>query len=248
MRGALRWLDALGLPRSVDSHEPMAQALWDHERGRRGRDVEVTRDDGIVYSIRPADFFSFEGAMAGLDERAIAESRGRVLDAGAGAGRHALALQARGLDVVALDISSRSVELMTRRGVAQPRCGDVFQLAAMGLGQFDTILFGMQSIGIAGSRFGLERLLITLRPHLRPGGQILADSSPPLYEARTQGVAELSIRFRYRNLRGAPFPWIYASEPKLAEIARAVGYASEVLARRAGGAREYLARLSTPDC
>jgi SAM-dependent methyltransferase len=244
MRAELRLWGALGLPLRVDGHEPLARALWDHEQGLRGCELQVTRDDGVEYAIRAADFFALRGAMAGIDERAIDESRGRVLDAGAAAGRLALALQSRGLDVVALDVSRCNVELMRRRGVAQPICGDVFALEPLDLGGFDTILFGMQSIGIAGSCFGLERMLISLRPHLRAGGQILADSSPPMDETGTGGAAELSVRFRYRNLRGAPFPWIYLSETRLREIAGGVGFDFELLARRGGGAREYLARLS----
>jgi SAM-dependent methyltransferase len=169
-----------------------------------------------------------------------------VLDVGAAAGRFALALQARGLEVVALDVSQGCVALMRERGVAQAHCGDVFQLETLGLGEFDTLLFGMQSIGVAGSRFGLERLLLSLRGQLREGGQLLIDSSSPLDdEVWPGGVVEVIAQLRYRGLRGEPFPWLYVSETILAEVAGDLGYAFELLERRSGGAREYLARLSS---
>jgi len=134
---------------------------------------------------------------------------------------------------------------MRERGVEQALCGDAFQLDHLRLGAFDSVLFGMQSIGMAGSRFGLERLLISLRDHLRPGAQLLVDSSSPLDdEAWPGGVVEVIARLRYRNLRGEPFAWLYVSEETLERVADDVGYAFEMLTRRDGGAREYLARLS----
>jgi SAM-dependent methyltransferase len=239
-----RWRDALRIPRAVTAYEPMVAALREHLRAGHNVEVELERDDGFSYPLQSADYFELDGTLATIDQRAIAEARGRVLDAGAAAGRYTLALQERGLAVVALDIAPGCVKLMRDRGVVQAHCGDIFALATLGLGRFDTILFGMQGIGIAGSRFGLERLLLSLRPHLQPGAQVLIDSSSPLDdEAWPGGVVEVIARLRYRNLHGEPFPWLYVSEATLREVASLLGYAFDVLERRGGGAREYLARL-----
>lgn len=231
--------DTLGVSRRVDAHEPLGAALAAFARDGRPTTVDVVRGEGFSYALDVADFFTLDGPLRELDERAIAEASGRVLDAGAGAGRHALALEARGLDVTAIDVSRRCVEVMQSRGVRDARQQDVFGLPeAPALGRFDTILFLMQSIGIAGTRFGLESLLGRLRDSLRPGGCLLLDSSP-LQGSDASG--EVTVSFEYRNLRGQPFPWLYVAQSDLMEIARACGWGARVLHHADGG--EYLARL-----
>jgi len=240
-----RLADWLGLPRNVDSQEPLAAALLDHLEGGRPVELTATRGEGFCYPIGTAEFFSLDATIAVLDSRALHEARGRVLDVGAGAGRHALALQERGLEVVALDVSPTCVEIMRSRGVEQPVRGDVFALDSLGLGEFDTILLLMQSIGIAGSRLGVETVLEQLRHALRPGGQVLLDSSPLRLDDEDEPPAEpgeVEVSFDYRNLRGRPFPWIYLAEQELAPIAESLGWRFEVLERQEPDG-EYLARL-----
>lgn len=238
-------LDALGVPRAVASQEPLAAALLDHLEHGRPVELSATRAEGFSYPIDTSEFFSLEASTAALDRLALENARGRVLDIGAGAGRHALALQQRGLEVVALDVSPVCVDVARRRGVRHAICGDVFALDALELGRFDTILLLMQSIGIAGSRLGVERLLEQLRGALQPGGQLLLDSSPLRIDDEDeppQEPGEVEVRFDYRNLRGRPFPWIYLAEPELEAIARALGWGFEVLERQLPDG-EYLARL-----
>lgn len=74
-----------------------------------------------------ANLFRTESQMPVLERRALSLCSGRVLDVGAGAGCHSLALQQRGLEVTAVDISELSVETMRRRGVANARCADFLQ-------------------------------------------------------------------------------------------------------------------------
>jgi len=249
------WRDRFFVPRRVDAQEPLAAALWDHFESGRSRTFKALRSEGFAYGIDTSLFFGLEGDTAFLDERALDAARGRVLDVGSGAGRHALALQARGQDVCAIDVSPTCVELMRRRGVADPRCIDVFHLEAGDAGGFDTVLLLMQSIGIAGTRLGFESLLGKVRACLRPGGQVLLDSSALQGElgvavegdaARGRGPGEVEVRFHYRNLRGRAFPWLYLSEEQLAEWAAAVGWRCEIL-QRADDTPEYLARLVPSD-
>jgi SAM-dependent methyltransferase len=239
-----RWLDRLGVPRRVASQAPLAAALADHLRGDGPVDVRVLRGEGFSYEISSHDFFG-EGALAELDAACLAACRGRVLDVGAGAGRHALLLQARGHPVVAIDVEPGAVEVMRARGVEDARIADVFRLGGA-LGDddpgFDTVIFLMQSIGIAGSLFGLERLLLSLQRHMTPEGRILLDSSP-LEGAAPGAAGEIEVRFAYRNLRGERFPWIYIDERQLAQAAARAGLRCEIMGRAKGG-DEYLACLS----
>lgn len=243
-----RIADALGIPRSVAPHEPLAAALLDHLEGGAPVQLQASRAEGFSYPIETQEFFSLDAATAALDHRALDEARGRVLDVGAGAGRHALALQERGLEVLALDVSPGCVEIARRRGVVHAAAGDALQLDTLGLGEFDTVLLLMQSVGIAGTRLGVERLLEQLRLALRPGGQVLLDSSPLRLDeedAPPAAPGEVEVRFTYRNLRGRAFPWIYLAESELESIATELGWRCEVLARQEPDG-EYLARLTPP--
>jgi SAM-dependent methyltransferase len=226
----------------------LAAALLDHYRTGRPRRVAATRADGVSFEIETEEYFTLEGALAELDAIAIERCRGRVLDVGAGAGRHALALQARGLAVVAIDVSPIAVALCRARGVRDARVCDVMRLdSEEPLGRLDTILFGMQTIGVAGGVGTLGRLLGRLAAVLAPGGELLVDSSA-LREAwegddsdTTPGRGEIVLSTRYRGWRGEPFPWLYLSEQDLRGVAAEAGFEMETLGRVPSG--EFLAAL-----
>lgn len=244
-------------PRRVAAAEPLAAALMDHHLSGRPRRVRASRADGVVFEIETEEYFTLEGQLGELDRQAMDHCRGRVLDVGAGAGRHALELEGRGLEVVAIDISPICTRLCAMRGVRDARTFDVMSLCeAQTLGRFDTIFFGMQTLGVAGGFETLIRLLGRLRPCLAPGGQILADSSV-LREAwqedaatRTEGdglraagpeAGEIVLRTRYRGWFGASFPWLYLGAQHLAEAAARAGFGFEMLGSVESG--EYLASL-----
>jgi SAM-dependent methyltransferase len=225
-------------PRRVPPSEPLAAALQDHHRSGRPRRVRALRADGVAFEIETDEYFTLEGSLAPLDALALARCGQRVLDVGAGAGRHALALQAAGREVVAIDVSPICTALCRARGVRDARCLDVLRIGPDApLGRFDTILFGMQTIGVAGGVEPLARLLERLRASLVEGGEILADSSalrePWEGDAadRSPSRGEIVLSMRYRGWRGEPFPWLYLSEPDLAAIAARSGYAMETLGR-----------------
>ena len=62
-------------------------------------------------------FFREEEDLSVLENLALIECSGRILDIGAGAGAHALMLQARDLEVYALENSPGCVEVMRQSGV-----------------------------------------------------------------------------------------------------------------------------------
>ncbi len=235
-------------PRRVGPAEPLAVALRDHHRSGRPRRVRASRADGVSYVIETEEYFTLDGSLAELDALSLDRCRGRVLDVGAGAGRHALALEQRGLDVVAIDLSPICVALCEERGVRDARTLDVMTLNSdRPIGRFDTIFFGMQTIGVAGGIVPLKRLLRRLQSCLTPGGELIVDSSA-LREAwecdeedkeATRG--EIVLSTRYRGWRGTFFPWVYLAEADLADVAVGAGYEMETLGRVESG--EFLAAL-----
>ncbi len=235
-------------PRRVAAAEPLAAALVDHFATRRPRRVSALRADGVAFEIETEEYFTLEGQLAELDALALEHCRGRVLDVGAGAGRHSLALQARGLEVVSIDVSPLCVALCRARGVADARVHDVMKLDSdEALGRFDTLFFGMQTLGVAGGVETLGALLRRLRRCLAPHGRIVADSSglreswdgDDADDSASRG--EIVLSTRYRGWRGAPFPWLYLDAESLATVASEAGYRCEIAGRVDDG--EYLAVL-----
>lgn len=110
--------------------DAFGQALLARQEGRSG-DIISERDDGLV----ERDSFDYFSAPHGpLWEWVVARVGHRILDIGAGAGREALALQAMGWEVLALDVSPGAIEVCRRRGVVSTFLGTVQDLAVTGPG------------------------------------------------------------------------------------------------------------------
>lgn len=233
-------------PRGRRGTEPLEQALLDHQAGLVRRSIRVYADEGGVQRMPVAVFFRSERGLRPADRRAIALCRGRVLDVGAGAGAVALALQRRGLEVTALDVLPGAVAVMRARGVHDARRGNVARFRSRR--PYDTVLALMNGTAPAGTLGGLRAWLGALAAPLAPNGQLLIDStdltSPGRSATREDGryVGELHYQIEYRGEKGAPFAQLFVDSRRLGAAARAVGLATRVVWRGAGGA--YLARLT----
>lgn len=185
--------------------------------------------------------------MPKIERRALDMSRGRVLDVGAGAGCHSLALQDKGIDVTTIDISPLSVATMRQRGVKNVAEQDFFTLK----GQYDTILMLMNGIGIVGRLERMAEFFKQLDTLLAEGGQLLCDSSDICYLYEDEdGVIELpsegyygeqTFRMQYKDVQGDSFPWIYIDADTLTQVANANGYNVDIVAE--GEHYDYLARI-----
>lgn len=170
-------------------------------------------------------------------ERAVLRFvEGRVLDVGAGAGRHSLDAQARGLEVVAIDVSPGAVEVCRRRGVRDVR---LLPLAAVdeGLGRFDTVLMMCGNFGLVGTADEAARILRRLDAITAPTGRIVLDSVDPYvdadaadlaYEAqnRARGLmpGQVRIRIRYGERVNPWFDLLNLSAAELESLAQASGW------------------------
>jgi SAM-dependent methyltransferase len=179
--------------------------------------------------------------------------RGRVLDAGAGAGCHSLHLQQRSLDVCAIDISPEAVEVMKKRGIREVHRADVFKFQAQ---PFDTILMMMNGIGVVETLQGLDRFLRSVPRLLSEKGQILLDSHDARHEIdpdelvhweshQTQPYfGEVTLRLEYKGQIGPSFGWLYLDSDTLTRYAEKTGWFCKIVHREEDGA--YLAQLTRP--
>ena len=229
--------------------DPMGQAIADYHATGKASRLRVFSPMFDEDEIPVATLFRTRDEMPAIEQEALNVASGNILDVGAGAGCHTLALQAMEKRVTAIDISPLAVETMRQRGVKDVHEQDFFSLD----GQFDTILMLMNGIGIVGTISRLPAFFMQVDHLLAPGGQLLCDSSDICYIFEDEdgiidltGVegyyGELSYQMQYKSIKGEPFPWLFIDAETLREQAAAHGFHCDILMR--GPHYDYLARLT----
>lgn len=191
--------------------------------------------------------------MPPLEQEALKHCFGRVLDVGCCAGSHSLYLQdERNLEVLSIDISEGAVEICKSRGVKGARSLDYFNLNNE---QFDTILLLMNGTGIIGKLESLDAFFQHTKDLLKPGGQVLIDSSDLsyLFDADEDGgiwvdmqgpyYGELEFSISYKNETSKKFNWLYLDYSTLELAAINNGFSCQLLKK--GEHFDYLAQLKS---
>ena len=222
--------------------------MWDYLKGNFQAAVKVDSDIAISDEILVRYLFRSHSQMPEWEQRALAACRGRVLDIGAGAGGHSLALQTDGLEVVAMDVSPGAVSMMEHRGVKHVLHQSIWDFPP---DNFDTLLMMMNGIGLVGDLKGLNRFLQLAPQWLAPGGQILLDSSDIryLFDDDQERIIQqhkpyygiINYQMSYGKVTSDPFDWMYVDFARLETHARMFGFRAEKLYD--GPHFEYLARL-----
>lgn len=193
-------------------------------------------------------FFRDEAEMPEAETIALNLCKRKVLDLGAGSGNHALALQAKGFEVVAIDISEGACEVMRFRGVEKVVCADVMDYH---IEKFDTLLLMMNGIGFVGYIDDLKLFLKHAETLLNPDGQIIFDSSDVsyLYEDLDRNAepyyGETDYQYEYKNQKGEWFSWLYIDEWTMRKVAKECGWELQVVYQNLDD--NYLGRLTKID-
>lgn len=197
-------------------------------------------------------FRSFE-EMPDIEQTALQMAFGQVLDLGCGAGSHSLYLQNKGLSVKPVDISKGAIEVCRLRGLDQAEVINLWELKGV---QFDTILALMNGAGICGSMKNLPRFLKHLVSLLKPGGQVLLDSTDVIYMYEDENgevdlsdvnhyYGEVEFQSKYLGELSGSFPWMYIDFYNLQQQALNLNLQCELIKK--GPHYDYLARLSLPE-
>jgi SAM-dependent methyltransferase len=192
----------------------------------------VERDDGFIQAST-LSYFAPVRRWSAVERQGLRFVRGRVLDVGVGAGRVALELQARGREVIGIDVSPGAVEVARKRGVSDVR-RLAFEDVDASLGHFDTVVMYGNNFGLFASRAKARRLLRRLRPI---ADRIVANSNDPYgtgdpahlaYQARNRERGRMSgqlrLRIRYRDLVGPWFDYLIVSPDEMADIVDGTGW------------------------
>ena len=235
---------------TIKAKDPMGRAIADYHAGGKIAKLRVFSSQFYEDEIPVATLFRSFDEMPVQEQEALRLCRGRVLDVGAGSGCHSVELMGRGLDVVAIDISELSVEVMKERGI-DARLVNFFDKTFDE--KFDTVLMAMNGIGIVGKIERLPDFFMRVKQLLAPGGQLLLDSSDIRYVFENEDgsldidlaagyYGELDYRMQYKGVKGEKFDWLYIDFDTLSMYAEQCGLVCEKCAD--GEHYDYLARLS----
>ena len=228
------------------------QLLAQLKRGAPTAEI-IEREDGYIDTGSvPGSYFREYREWSPLEKRAIRAANGRVLDVGCGAGRHALYLQQRGLDVTGIDASAGAVAVCQARGLARVLLRPLGDVGKFAPSAFDTVLMLGNNFGLLGSFRRARRLLREIHRITSGNARIIASTRNPVkttnpyhlqYQRwnRKRGRMPGQIRFRVR-FETAIGPWmdyLFVSPQEMAEILNGTGWEIDKLLD-AGGA-EYFA-------
>ena len=229
--------------------DPMGAAIYDYHKTGEADTLIVHSSMCEDDEIPVADLFRQIGQMSELEQMAMHLASGKILDVGAGAGCHSLALKQLGKEVVAVDISPLSVQIMQERGVDAREINFYDDSFAE---KFDTILMLMNGTGIIGTLDNIDNYFARLRHLLNPGGKVLIDSSDLRYlfeeedgslmiDLADDYYGQLDYQMEYKGVLGEPFDWLYLDFQTLAYYAEENGFKAELISE--GEHYDYLAAL-----
>lgn len=211
----------------------MGRAIWDYFYQENPEDLKTETSISELDDLPVSYLFRNYKEMNALEQKALDLSFGKVLDVGAGAGSHSLYLQKkRNLEVTALDISPKSIEICKARGVEKAVCEDFLKFSN---DKFDTILLLMNGTGIFQSLKNVDQYLQKLKNLTSENGQILIDSTDILYMydqdddggvlvPATGYYGELDYYVHYKGESELPMKWLYLDFNILKNAAIANGF------------------------
>jgi SAM-dependent methyltransferase len=217
-----------------EQEDAFGQLVLAYLEGRSGVREIVERDDGFIEaSGGPGGYFAPVRQWPSAERQGLRFIRGRVLDVGCGAGRVALELQARGRQVVAIDVSPLAIEVARRRGVRDARVL-AFEHVGRDLGRFDTVVMFGNNFGLFGSEAKAQRVLRRLRPLAE---RVVASTRNPYdtedvahlaYHERNRRrgrmPGQLRLRVRYRDYLSPWFDYLIVSPDELEALVDGTGW------------------------
>ena len=228
---------------------PFEKAFYDYFDGKKSAEIIVHCNKGEDEVIPVSCFFRTYDEMPDLEKKALNMCSGKILDIGAGAGSHALYLQEKGYNITGIDIMPGFVDIMKKRGLKKPVLSDIRDYQG---DKFDTLLMLMNGIGFTCNFEGMATFLQSVKKLLKPGGQIILDSSDLLYlyteddgsytiNLNENYYGEVEYIIEYEGVAGTPFNWLFVDYENLAGLSEQAGFSCELIFE--DDHFNYLARL-----
>lgn len=207
-----------------------------HYHNRGSGQYFIERSDGYLDILEIGPLFQDHEDWQDYETEALNSVKGRVLDVGCGAGRHAIYLQNKGFDVLGIDITPLAIEVCKKRGLKNAEVmaiEEVYNRAD----SFDTVLLMGNNFGLFGD-FEKARVLLGNFYRMTTKGAVIVASSNDVYKTsnslhlkyqesnRKRGRMSGQIRFRVR-FRQYATPWydyLMVSKDEMEEILQDTGW------------------------
>lgn len=235
-----------------NGHDPLGKLIWDYHSGKKDIEVDVLSNLSDPDIIPGEYLFRTFKKMPELEQKALKKVSGNILDIGAAAGCHSKYLIEKGFEIDAIDISPGAVAWLQSNNYPAKQA-NFFDFTTNK--QYDTLLMLMNGIGICGRIYELGRFFVKVDELLKPGGQLIFDSSDLQYifsEANEKVLKNLSPNYygeviyqmKYGDQKSKKFHWLFIDFLTIQEWAEAYGFKCEKIAD--GPHFDYLARIIKP--
>ena len=210
-------------------NDAFGNAFLDYLKGIRSN-IIVERDDGYIDAGGIETYLTAFRYWSKDLKNAMKYVRGKVLDIGCGAGRHALYLQKKGFDVLGIDISPLAVKVCKKRGLKKARVMGINKVSKR-LGVFETILMLGNNFGLFANKTQAQRLLKRFYGMTTHDARIIAQSRNPYktqdpchlhyhnYNRRKGRMpGQIRLRVRYKTYAEPWYDYLLVSPREMVEI------------------------------
>ncbi len=217
----------------------------------------VERDDNwLKVSNYNAIYFSEYAKWHKKEKEALSLVKGKVLDVGCGAGRHALYFQNKGFDITGIDNSPGAIKVCKKRGLKKAKLVPIEKVDTFKPHSFDTVIMFGNNLSLLASYKKAKVLLKKLYRITTHNAQIIGEVRNPYmtddplhlrYQERNRKrgrmAGQLRLRVRYLNLVGPWFDYLMMSPDELKRITRGTGWKISKIIKKTGNS-VYFAVLS----
>jgi sRNA-binding regulator protein Hfq len=229
---------------NMNSLDILGEAMFDFLKNGSGEPLIAHTSYGPDEIYELDYFFRDLDKMPELEIFALSLCRGEILEIGAGAGSHALALEDQGKNITAMDTSVGCINVMLCRGLTRLLHMDIFNLCQ---GGYNTLLLLMNGIGVTGNVDGFNRFLVKAEMITSDEAQVIFDSTDVSYAIEKDSVVhgkyfgEIRYQFEYKGMKGPWFDWLYIDQEELFRICSKTGWMPQIIYEQGQG--HYLVRL-----
>ena len=192
----------------------------------------IEREDNYIDTgSEPGCYFSEFKDWSAAEKKAVSYAKGRVLDLGAGAGRHSLYLQDKGLDVTAIDNSAGAIKVCKERGIRKAMVRSIADISRFRPGSFDTVLMMGNNFGLLADPVNAKVRLAELGRITSPKAVIVAGSLNPYGTTKKEHLryhrynrgrgrmpGQITFRVRFGSSIGEWFDYLLVSPDEMRNI------------------------------
>jgi len=198
----------------------------------------IEREDNFIDTgSAPGYYFIDYKHWLKAEKHAMKYVKGRVLDVGCGAGRHALYLQEKGFDVTGIDSSPGAVKVCRVRGLRRAIVRPFEDISKFKTASFDTVLMMGNNFGLFGSAKKGPPLLRELFRITSNNARIIAGSMNPygtnnpahlnyhkLNKKRGRMPGQIKFRIRFGTSISDWFDYLLVTPEEMGKLLNGTGW------------------------